>query len=142
MARSYQNPILQIFVNLNATDTLPLKCRGGESCCGKTTSRHLLSVFVFVPVFVFVFVSVFVFVFVSVFVCVAVEKKQAGIYSHQTCIPTSDKNLLSASGSADPGRGTATRTRTARATSSVGTTTADPPGDSGTLRMTAARASD
>ena len=42
----------------------------------------------------------------------------------------------------DQGRGTATRTRTARAISSVGTTTAIPRGDSGTPRMTAARTSD
>ena len=40
------------------------------------------------------------------------------------------------------GKGTATRTRTARDTSSAGTTTATPRVDSGTQRMTAARASD
>ena len=45
-------------------------------------------------------------------------------------------------GNAGPGRGTATRTRTVRATSSAGPTTATPRVDSGTQRMTAARASD
>ena len=34
--------MLQIFVNLGAADSLPLKCRGGEGCCGKETSRHLI----------------------------------------------------------------------------------------------------
>ena len=45
-------------------------------------------------------------------------------------------------GNAGQGKRTATRTRTARDTSSAGTTTATPRVGSGTQRMTAARASD
>ena len=63
------------------------------------------------------------------------EKKPAGI--------SSDPNLKmikkTLAGNAGRGRATATPIPTARGSSYVATTTADPRGDSGTQRMTAAR---
>ena len=75
------------------------------------------------------------------------RNQQANILSFNQVKMSTQKNApkeispTNFSGNADQGRGIATMILTARASSSVETTTADPRGDSGTQRMTAARAS-
>ena len=108
--------MLQIFVNLGAADSLPLKCRGGEGCCGKETSRHLL--------------------------WSKIKKSLKNIGRHLIWSKFKYHKKKTLAGNAGRGRATATPIPTARGSSYVATTTADPRGDSGTQRMTAARKGD